>query len=740
MYVTMNESRNGQVVSSGLFGAHAWWSNSVTRIDVLAHPGVEKHSTISLFENEKINLDNRIYHTKILAADSNFLKITGFPLIYGVDRLAEPKSALITQSFAKKLFGDQNPVGKTFQFTDGAVLTITGVLGPTSTKTSFSFDIILSYYYADNWMGAPQIFVKLYPGVDYQSINKQFESFDSENNERFQLYPLSKVYFDTNMQSMGSVYSKGNYGYVIILILVGCLILLIGVINYINIYTVIVLHRGRELGVKKVFGAGRHTIFLQLLVENLLMTVFALFLAFIFTKVLHPFVTNTLHLDQIPNIRFDMLLSFFVLCLLPVIAILYPFFRYYYFAPVNSFRSFDKIRSTDSLRRFFLSFQYITTIAMIIVSLFFVKQLRYMMSVEPGYRTKDIIQVHNIRTYEDSHSFNAASNERSKRLIQDYRNETEIKNRMNNCPLFTGWTYCESPADRDNQSYQLVKMTDGDYKEIRGLASDEHWMKIFGIQLLQGRLWDDAIDNSGNNMVIVTESFLKLFGISDFYNATLQFKGKEEISFRIAGVVKDFNHLHLSQKPAPVVLQYRRLKSTIMGSLIASIVPGRTKDAIEFLRKLQEDTIGGEFEYSFVEDAINKLYQKDKNIASIYSFFTFIAIFVSAMGLFSMSLFDVRQRRKEIAIRKINGATVIEIIRLLLKKYFWTLTISFVIATPVALYAINRYLEDFANKTPVSWWLFAVALVITGGVSLLTLIYQTHKAANQNPAEVVSRE
>jgi ABC-type antimicrobial peptide transport system permease subunit len=124
----------------------------------------------------------------------------------------------------------------------------------------------------------------------------------------------------------------------------------------------------------------------------------------------------------------------------------------------------------------------------------------------------------------------------------------------------------------------------------------------------------------------------------------------------------------------------------------------------------------------------------------VYSIFTFIAIFISALGLLSMSLFDIQQRRKEIAIRKVNGAMFHDIIRLLLKKYFWTLVISFAIATPVALLAINRYLEDFAHKATVSWWLFAVAIVLTAGVSLLTLIYQTQKAANQNPADVVKSE
>jgi len=257
-------------------------------------------------------------------------------------------------------------------------------------------------------------------------------------------------------------------------------------------------------------------------------------------------------------------------------------------------------------------------------------------------------------------------------------------------------------------------------------------------------------------LLIVTEAVLKLFGITDFNDVLLQPESRmwwtvgrdEEMKtnppYRIVGVVKDFDYLHLSKKSEPIAFTFSATFSagstTKYSPLTAAIVPGRTQDAIEFLRNLHEETVGGEFAYSFVEDEVREMYTEDKKIVTIYTVFTFIAVFVSILGLFSMSLFDIQQRRKEIAIRKINGATFHDIVRLLLKKYFWTLGISFVIASPVALFAINRYLEDFAHKAPVSWWLFAVAATITAGISLLTLLWQTYKAANQNPAEVVKSE
>ena len=712
------------------------------------HPGVELCSRFRVFDTDEIDVDNRKYTAAILFADSNFLKITDYPVMTGTRRLADPKSALITKSFAQKLFGAENPLGKTFRHSSGEMLTITGIIGQTSTKNTLSFDVIVSIYLSDFWNWIPQTFVLLFPNVDYQAINKQQGDFFTDPNSSFQkrvqLFPYSKVYFDKTI--FNYTFNQGNYNYVVVLMAVGVLILFAGIINYINISTVVVLRRGRELGIKKVFGAGGQYIFMQLLVENLLMTVMALIIALIIVHATQPFLVNILLLSQVANIRFDLFLSCFMALSLPLLTTLYPFFRHHYSMPVSSMRSFDKIRG-GSLRHVLLTFQYMITIVLIIVSLFFVKQLRFMLHTDPGYRTKDIIKAQFFNQgyfplIRDLELVNTEAMETNRNRISQTRNE--IAQKMNACPLFSYWTYGKSPREFSN-ALTSFKLPDGEYKQLNLARSNERWLRLFDMSLQAGRLWDDETDVESDNSLIVTESALKLFGITDFNSASLQRErglspsNREtgSTSYRIVGVVKDFDYWRLSQKSEPVAFYYSKGVSDT-DALLAAIVPGRTKDAIEFLRLLNEETVGGEFTYTFIEDEIQAMYREDKKIASIYSFFSVIAIFVSVLGLLSMSLFDIQQRRKEIAIRKINGATMTDIIRLLLKKYFWTLGISFVIAAPVALFAINRYLEDFAHQAPVSWWLFAVAIALTAGVSLLTLIHQTRKAANQNPANVVS--
>lgn len=173
---------------------------------------------------------------------------------------------------------------------------------------------------------------------------------------------------------------------------------------------------------------------------------------------------------------------------------------------------------------------------------------------------------------------------------------------------------------------------------------------------------------------------------------------------------------------------------------MASIVPGRRQEAIQLLKGLHDKTIGGEFEYTFVEDEISAMYEKDRLVARIYTVFTLISILISSMGLFSLSLFDIQQRYKEIAIRKVNGATVGVITNLLLRKYYRLLGLSFIIATPLSWLAITKYMENFANKAPLSWWIFAVAFLLTASISLITLIWQIRKAARTTPAKAIKTE
>lgn len=273
-------------------------------------------------------------------------------------------------------------------------------------------------------------------------------------------------------------------------------------------------------------------------------------------------------------------------------------------------------------------------------------------------------------------------------------------------------------------------------------------MKIFNYQLLEGRLWDST-DVSIQYRFIINETAKKQFNITDIHTAYLQpehrlwyAQGDMSVNpaYEIVVVIKDFNTGHLSNPTLPVVIVYQEeyMKEE---NLIAKIAPGKQQEAIEFLQKLNTELYGdAEFTYTFMEDEIAALYADDKFIIRIYTAFSLIAIFISCLGLFALSLFDIRQRYREIALRKVNGAKSKDIMRLLLKKYAYLLGASFAVSAPVSYWVISRYMESFAHRTAISWWLFVVSAIVVTAVSLLTLMWQVRRAMKINPASAIKVE
>jgi ABC-type antimicrobial peptide transport system permease subunit len=706
--------------------------------DIFKHPGVEKHASFMYIHNHEIACDNRIYGVNMLAVDSVFLQILDYRSIAGANNIRRPEDVFLTETFAAKLFGKEDPVGKTLLFpTINKTITVAGVIRTPANKSVLSFDMLVNAE-INNWGSMPQSLVLLHRGVDYHELNSRYSEFVSSGSGgyRYQFFPYKDVYFSKDIAGSGYIFPQGKTVYIFILLGVGILLLMIGLLNYINIHAVVIFRRNKEFGVKKIFGASSGRIFTQLFVENLLLTVVSLVLAFWFAGILSPFIEKTFGIRQYLNLRFDIILVFVLIILLPAAVSFAPWLRYLYFSPLRSLRSVNAGNKSLFSRKFFLCFQYFITMGLIVVSLFFVRQLNFMLDKDLGYRTRDIIKVP---------VFTNASSVVSNRVILKDNREifNVLRQRLDASPLLECWSLGDRFPVGGVTQFKNKFTFAGKEIQCSVFGNDETWFKIFGVQLLDGRLWNNEIDEYGMYSLIVSESMLKQFGIADYREALIQsdkniWFSQENKPYNIVGVVKDFQVEHLSQQGDPVAFVFY---GQLMGeSVIASFAPERRQEVLEFMRNLHTELIDGEFTYSFIEDEIAAMYRDDKKVAMICTAFTGIAILISMLGLFGISLFDIRQRRKEIAIRKINGAQIIDIVRLLLKKYFVVLSVAFAASTPVALFAIHKYLENFANKASISWWLFAVALAVTVAISLCTLLYQTYKAGNENPAEVIKSE
>jgi hypothetical protein len=738
IYLTTSEFKNNPEIS--FLGSYNPF-NETSFNDISKHPGVEKHSLFIKYKNTDVSVNEQVYNANVIISDTCFLQILDFSVTAGIKNFIRPEDVFITEAFAKKMFGDKNPIGEKIHYlTIGKYLTVAGIIAKTTHKSTISFDILVSHQLNSkwtNWSWMPQSIILLYPEVNYRDVNGQYnEFFESSfwhSTLRYQLYPYKDLYFSNLSHQYCD--QRGKSIYIFILSIVGALLLLTGTVNYINIYTAVILRRSREFGMKKVFGAGRFQIFLQLIFENLILIVLSLIIAFGFSELLSPYIERILEFQQFSSFGFNLALALILILVLPLITSLSPFLRYYYSSPIQSLRAVNIKSKSLFSGRFFLMFQYLITMVMIAVSLFFVRQMNLMLDHDLGYRAENIIKVPFIKMPITTEQWMAreANKEKEEYLV------AELKQKLDANPLIERWTFGNSPHQTGN-FVREIKTSDGEFKDVTQISTDETWLELFEIELLEGRFWNDTDD--GEQTCIVSESLLKEFNIKDYRSTELTGSKTEYMTkapvYRIIGVVKDFHPTHLSQQQYPILINYFRYwDHWVTRPIAASFLPGRKQEAIQFMKNLHDELIGSEFTYSFVEDEVAAMYEDDRKIALTYSIFTGIAILVSVLGLFSLSLFDIQQRRKEIAIRKVNGALTGEIILMLLRRYFVLLGIAFVISVVIAMFAIHKYLENFALKAPISWWLFVAALAITSVISLLTLIYQAYKAGNENPANVI---
>ncbi|MDD3512075.1 MAG: ABC transporter permease, partial [Fermentimonas sp.] len=371
-----------------------------------------------------------------------------------------------------------------------------------------------------------------------------------------------------------------------------------------------------------------------------------------------------------------------------------------------------------------------------------VKQLRFMLDADLGYNTENVMMCTLMSMPVLDHSSSELMAEYAYKLSN---NQQLVKQKMDKSTLFTEWAH-GGPLYKSEANYQISLAGKEEYKQVAVDFIDNPNKNMFDFQLVEGRLWDST-DVFYQYKCIINESAMKMFNIKDFSTDYLQFQTRLWTSSRteldmninppyeIVGVIKDFNTGHLSKSTLPMVFVFND-RPNPYSYLMGRFIPGKEKEAATYLEGLHKEiNNNAEFKYSLLKDNIAKLYEKDKQVSNVYSIFALMAIFVSCLGLFALSLFDIQQRHSEIGLRKINGATTKDIMYLLLKKYLLLLLSAFLISIPLSYFAIYKYLEGFAYKATISWWLFVISGFIVVGISVITISWQVRKAMKINPVE-----
>ncbi len=723
-------------------------------VDPLKDPCVEKVSCFYVFDNDCVTVDGRAYNVQTLVADSLYFQMLPRPLLAGVSQMRTPKDVLISKQLAKRLFKDNDPLGKTLRVSVGETVTVVGVMDDAPTKASIDFDLVISSDLRRYWQGklTRGELVQLYRAEDMKLLNEKnskpmkLRMYGSQAMT-YQLVPLKELYMNENVKVYYGV-KRGNPTSLTILSVVALMLLLVGIFNYINLHTVVMLKRAREFGLKKVFGANGWEVFRQLYFENFCMGAIAVFLVWVVEEATRGLVHNWLGIPVVRDVAFDCWVSAALVFGIPLLTSIFPFLRYNFAPPVSSLRSINMGGNSVVSRTTFIFLQYVITICLIVAAVYFSRQLHYVLHYDLNYRTEDIIRCQ-MRRMDTVAEIMVSDEEWKAQREKEKRQDEWLVQQMNESPLFTHWALGEAPILSGEWGSKCI-LESGEEVTIQTLFCNRQFMELFGFKLKEGRLWDNEIDNFRQYRLILTESAMRALGIENMREGKVQFERRiwwsmgidesQNPPFEVVGVIEDFKTGHLASPDTPLALVYSE-GSVEAKELMGAIAPGKKAEAIAFLEDLYRELNGeGEFEYTFLEDDLAKLYEEDERATHIYITFALIAILISCLGLFGLSLYDIEQRYREIALRKIHGASTSDIVRLLLRKYYLILGAAFVLASAISYAAIHWYMQDYHHHAPISWWIFALAGVLIALISMGTIRWQIHKAVNMNPADVMKSE
>ena len=697
---------------------------------------------IPLEKDYVISGTNRI-PARCLVTDSVFFQLFHYPIVQGKLSLTTPQSALLTEKYARKIFGNENPIGKVLRYSNGKDITVEGIVGEPECKTTINFDIILSSKLSQHWERMNTELYRFLPGTDINAINKTGSvpryindpKYDTRTHT-FSLISVKDIYWDgSSTDREPAMFLSGNHSHLIILSGVCLLLLLTGILNFINLYLVALLRRGKEYGLKKVFGVCGKTLFANIWIENTLLVLSALLVSWLIIEIMSA-PTEYLFDIHFSYTAFDGWLSASILLLLPVITSIYPYIKYNYTSPILSIRSIGVQSHSKHFRMFFLGAQYIITFLLVVLSLYFNRQLGMLLNTEPGFRTKNIMNVNLVYESKDFSSYTYESmQQRRQRVMQ-------LDNELNACPFIE--LYEPSNENILTPTFGTNYLNNKGEKVFLNIHyATPAFFKLYDIKVIEGEIPDINKENR-RTVFVVNKAALKALGYTSINGAGVieenQKRANANASLQpIVAVVEDYFEGHLTSGIKPTIYP---VGARFSGDLYQiAYTPGKKKEVIDFLRNLEYKLYGSEdFEYTFLEDDIKAMYTQDRQTATIYSIFAGMAIIISSLGLLGISLFDIRQRYREIAIRKVNGASAKDLYRLLFRKYITVLIIAFVIAIPLAYYLINTYTQDFAVRAPVSIDIFIISLLLVIIISLGTLAYQIQKAAYINPTQIMKTE
>jgi putative ABC transport system permease protein len=685
---------------------------------------------------------------RILYAQSSFFNIFSFPLVKGsVDTsLLAINNAVITESTAKKYFGADEAVGKMIRI-DGAMdYMVKGVVKDPPENSHLKFDILLSYEnlikqnrsWDVSWVSEKVYsYVLLNPGTDIKALQQKIpalvESFIGKFMKEafflleFRLVKLTDIHLHSSVSN--EIEINGSFKSIVTLGIVSLLVLIIAFINYINLATSRSLERAHEVGIRKVTGAVKQDLVFQFLTEsgflNLLALVISLFAVVLFLPFFRQVMDSPLQIDLVTAGILFMLL--FVAG--SVLTGLFPAMYISHFAPGLVLKGKNPTASPwiSIFKNFLVVFQFTVSVILIISTIIIFRQVSFMRNHDTGFKKEGLIVLDGPRILRVN-------------SLEAYLNSQEsFKNNVLSLPSVKTITATSCIPGREvglSRVFGIPVEGRNTEKRIDLYVIDSEFAKTYGLQTLAGDNFGKAVQEDANK-VILNESALAYYNFTDAPGTVGKKLRSGQMEVTIKGIISDFNQKSLKELPKPMLFinqavnTYYSISTDSRGG--AQLITG--------LEKIwNEHFPGNPFNYFFMSDFYDQQYSNDKKFSALFLVSSFLAIIIACLGLSGLSAYAISRRTKEIGIRKSNGAKDIQVIYLLNRDFLKWVIVSIIIASPVAWWTMNSWLQNYAYHTEVTWWVFLLSGVVAVGVAVLTVSWQSWKAAKGNPVEALRYE
>ncbi|MPR34755.1 ABC transporter permease [Salmonirosea aquatica] len=719
-------------------------------------PEVEEMSQLTRSSGGMISLyvdDQAFTEDYVAYVGKQWFELLHYKFEFGssTDFYQHPYSVILTESKAKKMFGRVDVMDRTIRM-DSTDFIVRGVIKDNPLHSSFQFDILFPIASqlnseerlkeADNWRyNTHYTIVQLHPDTNPKATAGKIDQLYAANRPKESwmgtmsatMLPLLDLHFTNNIAR--SVFPHGERSTVEIFAVLAFLLLAAACVNYVNLAIARTGMRSKEIGMRKIAGASRRQLFFQIIAECVLVSLLALGVAMVIVLTSLPsfnaFTEQNFLFNPLEPYTGALLLGCWLVMLLLIS--IYPALLISSINPLNMFQGIGFLQiKPSSFRQILTVGQFSMAVVMIVGTVIVYWQFTFMQQQHKGYTSSQLLTVQvpreriTISSFEESVAYGEKLKSRVQSLKKELQSQSSIRHvvRLNTETIINNGHFTSGGVDWDGRAPDF-------HPEYVDFGADEDLNKIMKFEFVEGRWFDPQISSDKENTVL-NETAVKRFGL------TPPVVGKRFDDGVVIGVVKDFYHQNMHEKIAPVVL---RANAPNCSSFLIETQPGQVTNALGvILSSFEERFLGTPFKYAFMDQEFDQLYRQDKKALQFTLVFSGLSILISCVGLLGMVTLSTEQRTKEIGIRKVLGASVASIVALLSQDFMKLVLIAIVIASPIAWYAMRTWLSDFAYKIDIEWWYFALAGGLAVGIALLTVSFQSIKAALMNPVKSLRSE